>query len=91
VTAVDLKTPAATQLLAKAEYLITVATDNETSTVQWQSWVEAIQGLDAIWWEQKTKSGKTQMINLRDRLFELNLVETELHQRQKRHPRFYAM
>jgi radical SAM family uncharacterized protein/radical SAM-linked protein len=75
VTTVDLKTPAATQLLAKAEYLITVATDNETSTVQWQIWVDAIQALDTIWWEQTTKSGKTQMVNLRDRLFELDLVE----------------
>jgi radical SAM family uncharacterized protein/radical SAM-linked protein len=74
VTVVDLKAPAATQLLAKAEYLITVAAKG-TSAVQWRNWVEIIQGLDTIWWEQTTKSGKKQLINLRDRLFELELIE----------------
>lgn len=74
VAVVDLKAPAVTQLLAKAEYLITVAAKG-TSTVQWRNWVEIIQGLDTIWWEQTTKSGKKQLVNLRDRLFELEVIE----------------
>lgn len=82
VTAVDLKTPAATQLLAKAEYLLTVADHEDIPLLQWSTWVETIKGLDTIWWEQTTKSGKTQMVNLRDRLFELEVA----HSNQKSQP-----
>lgn len=75
VQAVDLSTPSATQLLERAEYLITVAlSDKPTDPNQWQIWIEAIQARDTIQLEQKTKSGKSQVINLRDRLFELELV-----------------
>jgi len=77
VAAVDLKAPAATQLLAKAEYLITVAAHEDTPLVQWHRWVEIIQSLDTIWWEQTTKSGKKQLVNLRDRLFELEVMEPQ--------------
>ncbi len=74
ITAVDLKTPAATQLLAKAEYLLTVAADQDIPLLQWLNWVETIKNLDTIWWQQTTKSGKTQMVNLRDRLYELEVT-----------------
>ena len=75
VADVDLKAPAATQLLESAEYLITVATLEGASVTQWQEWVEAIQASNAIWWEQTTKSGKSQLVNLRDRLKELEVEE----------------
>ena len=70
--AVDLKAPAATQLLYGAEYLLTVTALERM--VQWQELVETVVARDAIWWEQTTKSGNTQMVNLRDRLFELELM-----------------
>ncbi len=76
VEQIDLKTPAATQLLETAEYLITVAALEETTPIQWQNWIDTIKVKDELWYEHTTKSGKSQLINLRDRLFELELVET---------------
>ncbi|MCC5662879.1 TIGR03960 family B12-binding radical SAM protein [Nostoc sp. CHAB 5784] len=75
VEQIDLKTPAATQLLETAEYLITVAALEEVTPIQWQEWIDTIKAKDELWYEHTTKSGKSQLINLRDRLFELELVE----------------
>ncbi|BBD67770.1 radical SAM domain-containing protein [Nostoc commune NIES-4072] len=75
VEQIDLKTPAATQLLETAEYLITVAAIEEATPIQWQKWIDTIKAKDELWYEHTTKSGKSQLINLRDRLFELELVE----------------
>ncbi|MEH2066091.1 MAG: TIGR03960 family B12-binding radical SAM protein [Nostoc sp.] len=76
VEQIDLKASAATQLLESAEYLITVAALAETTSIQWQDWIDTIKAKEEFWYEQITKSGKSQLINLRDRLFELELVET---------------
>ncbi|MCC5646650.1 TIGR03960 family B12-binding radical SAM protein [Nostoc sp. CHAB 5824] len=76
VEQIDLKAPAATQLLETAEYLITVIALEEVTPIQWQEWIDTIKAKDALWYEHTTKSGKSQLINLRDRLFELELVET---------------
>ncbi|MDZ7967167.1 MAG: TIGR03960 family B12-binding radical SAM protein [Nostoc sp. DedSLP03] len=76
VEQIDLKASAATQLLESAEYLITVAAPAETTPIQWQTWIDTIKAKEELWYEQTTKSGKSQLINLRDRLFELELVET---------------
>jgi radical SAM family uncharacterized protein/radical SAM-linked protein len=73
VVQLDLKNPAASQVMEAAEYLITVAVVEEASPPQWQDWIDAIRAKEEIWWEQITKSGKHQLINLRDRLFELEL------------------
>ncbi|MBN3886306.1 MULTISPECIES: TIGR03960 family B12-binding radical SAM protein [unclassified Nostoc] len=75
VEQIDLKASAATQLLESAEYLITVAALAETTPIQWQDWIDTIKAKEELWYEQTTKSGKSQLINLRDRLFELELVE----------------
>ncbi|OKH28867.1 TIGR03960 family B12-binding radical SAM protein [Chroogloeocystis siderophila] len=77
VAVVDLKAPAATQILNKAEYLITVTTTNQTTSAQWQEWVAAIANSKAIWFEQTSKSGKRQNVNLRDRLFALSAEPRE--------------
>ncbi|MEH1933331.1 MAG: TIGR03960 family B12-binding radical SAM protein [Nostoc sp.] len=76
VEQIDLKASAATQLLEAAEYLITVATLAEATPIQWQNWIDTIKAKEELWYEHTTKSGKSQLINLRDRLFELELVET---------------
>ncbi|MBW4470969.1 MAG: TIGR03936 family radical SAM-associated protein [Stenomitos rutilans HA7619-LM2] len=80
VESVAVSAPAATQLLEQAEYVITVGiADDETKTAAlpslqiWQQWLDDIQNTDAIWFEHTTKSGKTQTINLRDRLFSLSV------------------
>jgi uncharacterized protein (DUF2344 family) len=48
-----------------------------TTTQQWQDWVETVKASEAIWWEQTTKSGKKKQVNLRDRLFELEVKELQ--------------
>ena len=73
VEVVDLKSASATALLERAEYLITVASESDAQEVQWLEWVEAIKASDAIWQEQTTKTGKTKQVNLRERLFELEI------------------
>ncbi|MDJ0688480.1 MAG: TIGR03960 family B12-binding radical SAM protein [Xenococcaceae cyanobacterium MO_188.B32] len=70
---VDIKSPAATRLLDKAEYLITVATANAHSVEDWQNWIDAVNNTPEICWEKTTKSGKKQIVNLCDRLFDLQI------------------
>ncbi|MEG4630479.1 TIGR03960 family B12-binding radical SAM protein [Microcoleus sp. AR_TQ3_B6] len=41
----------------------------------WQDWVKTIAQTKAFWWVHTTKSGKTQDVNLRERLHKLELVE----------------
>ncbi|HEY9894730.1 MAG TPA: TIGR03936 family radical SAM-associated protein, partial [Candidatus Sericytochromatia bacterium] len=81
VETVPISSPAGTQLLEKAEYLITVGIvqPDEPATIQsltlstWQEWIDTIQASDALWFQHTTKGGKTQDINLRDRLFDLKI------------------
>ncbi|OCR00385.1 B12-binding domain-containing radical SAM protein [Oscillatoriales cyanobacterium USR001] len=88
VEEVDIKAPSATQLLTEAEYLITVGLNRILpidgsdagnflhSNPEWTEWVEEIKATKEFWWEQTSKSGKVQRVNLRDRLQELELVST---------------
>jgi radical SAM family uncharacterized protein/radical SAM-linked protein len=73
VEEIDLKALAATRLLEKAEYLLTVASPDAVSLDQWQTWVEAVNNSQEIYTQKTTKSGKTTTVNLRDRLFSLTL------------------
>ncbi|MBD2486640.1 TIGR03960 family B12-binding radical SAM protein [Aulosira sp. FACHB-615] len=75
VAEIDLKSPSANQALAAAEYLITVAVANEATAAQWQEWIDVLLAKEEINLEQTNKSGKTQIVNLRDRLLELSLVK----------------
>jgi radical SAM family uncharacterized protein/radical SAM-linked protein len=72
---VDLKAPTATQVLERAAYLLTLAVEGGSNS-QGQEWVEAVKKREVIEWEHTTKSGKKYPVNLRDRLFELELVES---------------
>jgi radical SAM-linked protein len=76
VVQLDLKSKSASQLLETAEYLITVSCDGEVSLSEWQNWINAIKEAEEIWTQHKTKKGKIKNVNLRERLFELELVET---------------
>ncbi|PSB22283.1 TIGR03960 family radical SAM protein [Phormidesmis priestleyi ULC007] len=75
VESVEVSAPAATQLLEKAEYQITVDFTKAASLAQWQEWIDTIKAKEEIWFEQTTKSGKVRSINLRDRLFDLAAIE----------------
>jgi radical SAM family uncharacterized protein/radical SAM-linked protein len=46
-----------------------------SATADWQDWVKVIAETEAFWHEHTTKSGKTQLVNLRDRLQKLEVVE----------------
>ncbi|MGL5061146.1 MAG: TIGR03936 family radical SAM-associated protein, partial [Microcoleus sp.] len=91
VEPIDLKAPSANQLLSAAEYIITAALREELSlenrsdaensatvspvSANWEDWVRAIESTANFWREQTTKSGKTQQVNLRERLHKIELVE----------------
>ncbi|MDJ0675546.1 MAG: TIGR03960 family B12-binding radical SAM protein [Calothrix sp. MO_167.B42] len=76
VEILDLKAPSANQLLTNAEYLLTIAVVDDITPITWQTWIDKIKATPEICWEHTTKSGKTQLVNLRDRLLELELVTT---------------
>jgi radical SAM-linked protein len=86
VESVDLGAPAATQLLEKAEYLIGIGQAEETGDLptwqDWQDWIEAVLSKQELLIEHTTKSGKSQMVNLRDRLFTLQLETSAADQTQ---------
>lgn len=75
VETIDLKAPSATQAIHQAEYLLTVgsADTDPVAAEQWQAWIDQILATPEILFEQTTKSGKKKVVNLRDRLFSLNL------------------
>lgn len=73
---VSLKTPVASRLLDRADYAILVNVGVEVSARDWQGWIDKIEASEAIWLEKTTKSGKHERVNLRDRLFSLQLEQT---------------
>ncbi|QYX33331.1 TIGR03936 family radical SAM-associated protein [Sphaerospermopsis torques-reginae] len=75
VEEIDLKAPAANQAMEAAEYLLTISTPGNVEVDKWQDWIAAILDKDEILSEHTTKSGKQQSINLRDRLFALELEQ----------------
>ncbi len=77
VVEVDIKSPSATQSLEAAEYLLTVSIpQSEVQPAQWQGWIETIKNQEEILSAHTTKSGKQQLINLRYRLWEIELVSS---------------
>ncbi|MEA5534510.1 TIGR03960 family B12-binding radical SAM protein [Crocosphaera sp. XPORK-15E] len=77
VEEVPINSLAATRLLERAEYLITMGSDELISQETWQSWVNNVLERTDINWEKTTKSGKKTIVNLRDRLFSLSLESTD--------------
>ena len=67
---IDLKSPNASRLMDKAEYLVTLQVEDNPN---WRQWIDAINSSQEILKEKFTKSGNKQVINLRDRLFTLDL------------------
>jgi len=64
---------AANHRLRQAEYLLDIV--GAASWEQWQEWCDRLLAREEIWFEKTTKSGKKQQVNLRDRLFSLQLEQ----------------
>lgn len=77
VVEVDLKDKSANQTLLGAEYLLTIST-SLANNEQWQTWIDSIKNAQEILTPHTTKSGKEQMINLRERLWEIELIKTTI-------------
>lgn len=77
VVEVDLKDKSANQTLLGAEYLLTIST-SLANNEKWQTWIDSIKNAQEILTPHTTKSGKEQMINLRERLWEIELIKTTI-------------
>lgn len=75
VEELPVKSPKATQILDKAEYFITVSTDNKYSLSQWQNWLNDIEKSPEILMEKKQKNGKKKMVNIRENLEKISLID----------------
>ncbi len=74
VEMVDVKSPALSVLAEKATTQLWLKTENPTPIEQWQTWVDEILNRSEFLLEKTTKSGKIKVINLREQLFELELL-----------------
>ncbi|GAP97786.1 TIGR03960 family B12-binding radical SAM protein [Leptolyngbya sp. NIES-2104] len=70
---IDPQQPATAVLLQKAEYRIEVESETEAA---WETWIEETLAKSEIWLEQTTKKGKTYPLDVRDRLFDLQVIES---------------
>ncbi|MEO0376390.1 MAG: TIGR03960 family B12-binding radical SAM protein [Cyanobacteria bacterium P01_A01_bin.17] len=77
VEAIELSDPSATQAVHQAEYLLTVASQEPVTSEQWRGWIDQIQAATEINFEHTTKSGKKRVVNLCNRLIDLELSQVE--------------
>jgi radical SAM-linked protein len=76
VIEVPLSSPSATKSLQKAEYIIRLAVDSESpEAFSWSDWIEAVKAQEELLWEKTTKSGKLKTLNLREWLYQLELLQ----------------
>lgn len=89
VTDIPLTDPPVTEAVQEARYRVQVTIVNETGEElsipedqwqgQWQSWVNQVLERSLIEIELTTKSGKTRIVNLRDRLQSLAIIGFSTH------------
>jgi radical SAM-linked protein len=81
VEAIAPHSASATQLVDRAEYVVSLGRLDPSSevptTADWLTWIAQILTTQEIWMEQTTKSGQVRQVNLRDRLFELQWVDPQ--------------
>ncbi|NEP17487.1 MAG: TIGR03960 family B12-binding radical SAM protein [Leptolyngbya sp. SIO4C1] len=73
VEEISLQAPAATKVLAQAEYLLALSAAGPCET-DWQAWIDWVLAAETITYEQTKKSGKVRSVNVRERLSELSLA-----------------
>ena len=74
VQEVDIKAPSATKTLTQADYLLAITA--QTPDISWQSLIDEILTAAEILDTHTTKSGKVKQINLRERLHQLEIVDS---------------
>jgi radical SAM-linked protein len=75
---VPIDLPSLTDAVEKAEYYLTVNCIGEIDAIpEWLNWINAVKATSEILWEKTTKSGKKTVINLREQLFELEMISEE--------------
>ncbi|MCC5896953.1 MAG: TIGR03960 family B12-binding radical SAM protein [Phormidium sp. BM_Day4_Bin.17] len=72
VQTVPVKGLAATRVLERAQYQLSLRCENAS----WADWVAAVLESEELWSEHRSKSGKTRAINLRERLFALDYINS---------------
>ncbi|MFN4194589.1 MAG: TIGR03960 family B12-binding radical SAM protein [Thermosynechococcus sp.] len=72
---VPLTEPAASEALRAATYELLIHAPESVERETWEHWLETLRATPEILYELTTKSGKTQVVNLRDRLLEIHLSE----------------
>ena len=78
VEEVSLTNPSATKSLQQAEYVIGLGLEASTQTEpSWAEWIEAVKSTPELLWEKTTKSGKVKTLNLREWLYQLELLPVE--------------
>ncbi|HIK46294.1 MAG TPA: TIGR03960 family B12-binding radical SAM protein [Leptolyngbyaceae cyanobacterium M65_K2018_010] len=76
VTEVPLDTPSATKLLEQAEYYLRLGCEAQGSIPPaWDAWIAELLDRPCLPWEKITKSGATQVIDLRQQLYHIGRVE----------------
>ncbi|MEM1251799.1 MAG: TIGR03960 family B12-binding radical SAM protein [Cyanobacteria bacterium P01_H01_bin.21] len=73
---VDIKAPSATKTLKQADYLLAIAAQTPNREVAWQTLIDNILATAEIVDTHTTKSGKVKQINLRERLHQLEIVDS---------------
>lgn len=74
VQAVNIKAQSATKALEQADYLLALTAPSHDDP--WQTWIDQILAMDELLDTHTTKSGKVKQINLRERLYSLEIVNT---------------
>jgi radical SAM family uncharacterized protein/radical SAM-linked protein len=74
---VPLSAQGATQALVQAEYRLVIDAETAKSQANWQQWIDQVLAAPEIWQTQTTKSGKEKEVDLRERLFEIELLKVE--------------
>jgi len=75
VEPVPLSSPSATKSLEQAEYVLRLGVESLGPQVpQWTDWINAVNAKSEMLWEKTTKSGKVKTLNLREWLYQLELV-----------------
>ncbi|MGD1902164.1 MAG: TIGR03960 family B12-binding radical SAM protein [Geitlerinemataceae cyanobacterium] len=78
VEEVPVKSPSVTQCLTEAIYELTVETELESpqGSNNWEAWCDRILAETEVMSQRTNKKGKVRTFNLRERLFELEVVES---------------
>ncbi len=85
VSEVPVQSPANTQLLVATQYRLTLGWDDAAEKPAWETWINTILQGTQWWWEGQTKSGKTKRLNLREKLYDLQLLAAATDQAEIRY------